>query len=1052
MKIKLLLLYVSIFWFTLLSITYGQLPQTVNLPNNIPPSPVAAALGLYGEVSSNNYSGQVNVDVPLYKYTQGNFDLDMKLSYLSSGLRYLDEASTVGLGWSLNGFGIITRNVRGQDDIASTGYSKSSTPIDGEPDLFYYNFNGRAGKFILPYSGGLLKARVINQTEDMLIYLDTDDNFVAQVADGTLYKFNLKEDSYVSNGTNPEYRRTTSWHLSEIVLSNKEKITIKYTTTPKKIITRSVQLFDIHVLNINIMGGGSPQCHQQIRNSIPTRTSSGGSFISKVDEVLISKVSGKNGEIDFLYEDRDDIETTSGKAKRLESVQIKTKGNVLRKFKFEYQYFSAADASSHLGKRLKLESVKEFGGITSNYKVHRFSYYEGSIPSKSFVTGSYYGFFSSNPLATMLQKVTYPTGGYTEFLYENHDYSIAAQGTVVPNSELGVRLKNYTNYDKSGIIALNRTFQYVKRGSNQQISSGKLLSRIKNGMTTQDRSGTFCENVMLTVIVDKAITYRSSIASLGGSGTVVGYDQVNIIDTGVNESNGKRELFFHNSVDVYVGLVAGAQGTNDFKNGTLLQESIYAWDKVAKKYDLRKSLKHEYSYVDENAFDGKIVSFNAQSTYKVNVFKSRIRNTREMFKEKKLDSLVTLTEFAYTNNYLQPSVVSFLKSTGEISKLKKKYPYDFVGVYPYDKMTSAYYLTPIVEEINEVDGVETFMIRNKYLMKSVGSEYLFPLESTDSKYLNSPVEERMLFTNFTLNGKPQQVRLAGGPAKSYQWSVNGEFPVVEITNANNNDVKYLNENASESLNFPTETGNSRTTTFTTTHVGNIEVKLYPGTFLASSTTFYVDYRINGPLSSSGYFCMNNSPGQYCYSHNKDANTYTIANAQPGTYTLTVSPTVSIPNSAAFVIVTYPKASVVEPALKEFFYEGFEENDTYFNNSSIYGSGCKVGDYQVPFIVPNSRGYAVDYRYFQNGKWNFRSRSFQNNMTLSDGDAIDEVRVYPLGSQMSTYTYSPLVGMTSKTDSKGMTEFYEYDSFQRLRFIKDSEGNIIKAFDYHYKGQ
>ena len=74
------------------------------------------------------------------------------------------------------------------------------------------------------------------------------------------------------------------------------------------------------------------------------------------------------------------------------------------------------------------------------------------------------------------------------------------------------------------------------------------------------------------------------------------------------------------------------------------------------------------------------------------------------------------------------------------------------------------------------------------------------------------------------------------------------------------------------------------------------------------------------------------------------------------------------------------------------------------------------------------------------------------MTLSDGDAIDEVRVYPLGSQMSTYTYSPLVGMTSKTDSKGMTEFYEYDSFQRLRFIKDSEGNIIKAFDYHYKGQ
>ena len=56
----------------------------------------------------------------------------------------------------------------------------------------------------------------------------------------------------------------------------------------------------------------------------------------------------------------------------------------------------------------------------------------------------------------------------------------------------------------------------------------------------------------------------------------------------------------------------------------------------------------------------------------------------------------------------------------------------------------------------------------------------------------------------------------------------------------------------------------------------------------------------------------------------------------------------------------------------------------------------------------------------------------------------------VNAQLTTYTFSPLVGMTSQTDPKGMTTYFEYDSSQRLKTIKDQSGNIIKSYDYHYK--
>jgi hypothetical protein len=64
--------------------------------------------------------------------------------------------------------------------------------------------------------------------------------------------------------------------------------------------------------------------------------------------------------------------------------------------------------------------------------------------------------------------------------------------------------------------------------------------------------------------------------------------------------------------------------------------------------------------------------------------------------------------------------------------------------------------------------------------------------------------------------------------------------------------------------------------------------------------------------------------------------------------------------------------------------------------------------------------------------------------------IDEVRFFPQGTLMTTYTYKPGVGITSSCDPKGVVTTFEYDSFNRLWYVKDHFGNIVKEHKYNYK--
>ncbi|MFI5128415.1 MAG: hypothetical protein ACHQFX_00425 [Chitinophagales bacterium] len=73
-----------------------------------------------------------------------------------------------------------------------------------------------------------------------------------------------------------------------------------------------------------------------------------------------------------------------------------------------------------------------------------------------------------------------------------------------------------------------------------------------------------------------------------------------------------------------------------------------------------------------------------------------------------------------------------------------------------------------------------------------------------------------------------------------------------------------------------------------------------------------------------------------------------------------------------------------------------------------------------------------------------------SLTIAGTAYIDEMRLYPKGALMISYTYIPLIGTSTQCDANNRITYYEYDSFGRLKLIKDEDKKIIKRVDYRYQ--
>lgn len=136
---------------------------------------------------------------------------------------------------------------------------------------------------------------------------------------------------------------------------------------------------------------------------------------------------------------------------------------------------------------------------------------------------------------------------------------------------------------------------------------------------------------------------------------------------------------------------------------------------------------------------------------------------------------------------------------------------------------------------------------------------------------------------------------------------------------------------------------------------------------------------------------------------------------------------------------------------EIFHTSFEDSsgtiglsrtgNKYYNNTS----------FTIPAADrPTGSNLVMTYWYYD-GSWKFQDEVGYNPVISKPGASrYDEVRVYPKGAQMTTYTYKPGIGISSVTDHNSITNYYQYDNFGRLYIMKDHTGNVLANYKYNYK--
>ena len=116
----------------------AQTFQPLSPYGNITPSVETFTMTRYGSLVPSLYTGAMTFSVPVYTYTDPDFTIPVSLEYNYDGYKPSQHSGTVGLGWSLNCGGVITREIRGLPDEGSYSGSRLVGWLEARDSAIFY--------------------------------------------------------------------------------------------------------------------------------------------------------------------------------------------------------------------------------------------------------------------------------------------------------------------------------------------------------------------------------------------------------------------------------------------------------------------------------------------------------------------------------------------------------------------------------------------------------------------------------------------------------------------------------------------------------------------------------------------------------------------------------------------------------------------------------------------------------------------------------------------------------------------------------------------------
>ena len=371
--------------------------------------------------------------------------------------------------------------------------------VEVEPDIYHYSFPGYSGSFILGKSGEVTllnsstPAGEIGITYDYRISTPLYGSFTIKTGDGTKYIFGYTDfaDSFTEYVSDNGEHSVSSWRLTRIESRSGRQAQFGYSETGNTANSISVtKAVSIDHLTLTDSKGTVTKTWENNDN-----------LSSDTDQITNYTTSGLLERI--TVPGRADIKLSysmHSEQRLLDSIIVKNmSGNLVKSCLTEYDIKIGSVAVLLKSVTIPGEGVygMSYYDESSNNFPDKYAgnddwygYYSHSIDQPVYSNGSLSAYSSTLMSArsnydfyrtrmALLKTITYPTGGGSEYTYEQNDYSYdgnASSSYKLRSNHItsGLRVKRIDNFDQSGTSVQSRHFVYEDTDG---LSSGVLLRK-----------------------------------------------------------------------------------------------------------------------------------------------------------------------------------------------------------------------------------------------------------------------------------------------------------------------------------------------------------------------------------------------------------------------------------------------------------------------------------------------------------------------------------------------------------------------------------------------